>query len=469
MDHQPINAPTAGPQSTHVMTSSQQTRMVECERCRRDFQTVKVLRRHISYEHNRHLSIYKCEWCEKPYQSISAMRRHAQRKHPDITVREQAGYFTDQPANDAVAIPRMARQAPPSHARQPPVNREHKMPRPSTQQQQIVPGVNPMIPGPSTVRFRTVTSNFQPTHKKKASKTLPFSRPAPTPLLTNTPTTPGTPVQDEPSAHVTPRLAQVNTKLHKHAQVTSMDSFINHPDLTTHPDMANFVNLVSDSDSDSEYLPPVTKYPRRTLSADTTLSTEPTNSPCPLAAALGYPSGSSPTGRPDNTQPMPSTSSTAQHVPSRWDTPLVNPSPGFSTVTSYRINTPTKPTSTNPQINLPPVVSDNPGIPPDPPANALHLLADYQSSSSAEPSPAKPPELNQDPTPMDSTSVPLRPRRINPATVTPTRQEPIQISLDEAVDLLNELRTICEILLPGHGQFLCHFIYLYFLQHIQLP
>ena len=248
-----------------------------------------------------------------------------------------------------------------------------------------------------------------------------------------------------------------------------MDSLMNNPDLTTHPDMANFVNLVSDSDSDSEYLPPVTKYPRRTLSADTTLSTEPTNSPCPLAAALGYPSGSSPTDHPDNTQPMPSTSSTAQRVPSRWDTPLVNPSPGPSTVTSYRINTPTKPTSTRPHINLPPVVSDNPGIPPDPPANALHLLADYQSSSSAEPSPAKPPELNQDPTPMDSTSVPLRPRLINPATITPTRQEPIQISLDEAVDLLNELRTICEILLPGHGQFLCHFIYLYFLQHIQLP
>ena len=134
-------------------------------------------------------------------------------------------------------------------------------------------------------------------------------------------------------------------------------------------------------------------------------STEPTNSPCPLAAALGYPTGSSPTDHLDNTQPMPSTSSTTQHVPSRWDTPLVNPSPGPSTVTSYRINTPTKPTSTRPHINLPPVVSDNPGIP----------------------------------------------------------------RLDEAVDLLNELRTICEILLPGHGQFLCHFIYLYFLQHIQLP
>ena len=71
MDHQPINAPTAGPQSTHVMTSSQQTRMVECERCRRNFQTVKALRRHISYEHNRHLSIYKCEWCEKRYQDAT--------------------------------------------------------------------------------------------------------------------------------------------------------------------------------------------------------------------------------------------------------------------------------------------------------------------------------------------------------------------------------------------------------------
>ena len=449
MDHQPINAPTTGPQPTHVMTSSQQTIMVECERFRRNFQTVKALRRHIFYEHNRHLSIYKCEWCEKPYQSISAMRRHAQRKHPDITVREQAGYFTEQLANDAVAIPRMARQVLPSHARQPPVNRVPKMPRPSTQQQQIVPGVNPMIPE----RFRTVTSNFAPTHEKKASKTLPFSRPALAPWLTNTPTTPGTPVQDEPSAHVTPRLAQVNTKLQKHAQVTRIDSFMNNPDLTTHPDMANFVNLVSDSDSDREYLPPVTKHPRRTLSADTTLSTEPT----------------SPTDHPDNTQPMPSTSSTTQHVPSRWDTPLVNPSPGPSTVTSYRINTPTKPTSTCPHINLPLVVSDNPGIPPDPPANALHLLADYQSSSSAEPSPAKPPELNQDPAPTGPTSVPLRPRLINPATVMLTRHESIHISLDQAVDLLNELRTICEILLPGHGQFLCHFIYLYFLQHIQLP
>ena len=42
--------------------------------------------------------------------------------------------------------------------------------------------------------------------------------------------------------------------------------------------------------------------------------------------------------------------------------------------------------------------------------------------------------------------------------VTPTRQEPLQVGFDNAVDLLD----ICESLLPGHGQFSCHFKYLYF-------
>ena len=342
--------------------------------------------------------------------------------------------------------------------RQPPVTYAQWVPTRPPNRLQIVPGVNPMIPGLSTVYFRTVTSTFQLTHHKGASKTLPFSRPASAPLLTNTPTTPGTPVHDEPSTRVTPRLAQVNSQLEKHAQVTKMDSFLTNKDLSTHPDMATYVNLVSDSESDNESYQPVNKYPHRTLSADN----------IPLAAALGFPSNSPPTSQPDYRPPV-STQTTCCNVPSRWDTPLVSPSPSYSVPNSYRINTPKKISADRPQVNLPPVVSNVPGPPPDPPTNTLHLLTDYQSSTSVKPSPAKSPEINTQQNHCDTTPGPSRPLLINPATVTPTRQEPIQISLDEAVDLLNKLCTICEILLPGHGQFLCHFIYLYFLQHNRLP
>ena len=113
--------------------------------------------------------------------------------------------------------------------------------------------------------------------------------------------------------------------------------------------------------------------------------------------------------------------------------------------------------------SAPPVINMDNGLPPLPPWTALNLLTDYQSRSSAEPNPEKSPNDTVPPTHHTSSPSPSRrPLLINPAHVTPTRQEPIQVSLNEAVDLLNELRMICDTLLPGHGQFLCHFIYTFY-------
>ena len=104
----------------------------------------------------------------------------------------------------------------------------------------------------------------------------------------NTPTTPGTPVQDEPSTRTTPQLAQVTARLEKHAQVENMDSFIPNKDLTTHPDLADYVNLCSDNDSDHELEEPAGKYPRRSLSAETT----PSSTPSTMPTDCSLPSGS---------------------------------------------------------------------------------------------------------------------------------------------------------------------------------
>ena len=146
----------------------------------------------------------------------------------------------------------------------------------------------------------------------------------------------------------------------------------------------------------------------------------------------------------------------------------MNPSPSYPARSAYRINTPKKTSADRLEVNLPPAVTDNPGQP------LTHLQTIFACSRTTRAvqvlNPAQPSHLRLTlQNHCDTTPGPSRPLLINPATVTPTRQEPIQISLDEAVDLLNELRTICEILLPGHGQFLCHFIYLCFLQHIRLP
>ena len=142
---------------------------------------------------------------------------------------------------------------------------------------------------------------------------------------------------------------------------------------------------------------------------------------------------------------------------------MMNPSPSVGYYWPFKINTSTARTITSPVINV------DPGLPSDPPRNALNLLADYQSSSSLEPTPEKLSDTSNHQFQDINSTGPSRPPWVNPANVTPTCQEPLQIRFNEAVDLLNELRTICEILLPGHGQFLCHFIYLYFLPHIRLP
>ena len=242
------------------------------------------------------------------------------------------------------------------------------------------------------VRFRTITSTFQPS-QKGASKKLPFTQPPTVPILTNTPTTPGTPVLDEPSTRTPPKLNQATARLAKHAQVENMDSFLRNKNLTTHPDLANYVYLCSDSDSDHELNEPARKYPCHSLSAETTQSktpsTLPTDSPCPLAAALMEPTPTTSTRQPV-VYPTPSTSTTRERVPSRWDTPLLNPSPNFVEASSYRINTSRQPTGPSQHSsNTPPVINMENGLPPLPPRTALNLLTDYQSSSSAEPTPEK--------------------------------------------------------------------------------
>ena len=238
-----------------------------------------------------------------------------------------------------------------------------------------------------------------------------------------------------------------------------ISSFVDHilkPHVVALPSLANYVNLCSDSDSDHELYEPARKYPRHSLSAETTPSitpsTLPTDSPCPLPAALMEPTPTTST-RQTVANPTPSTSTMREWVPSRWDTPLLNPSPNYVEASPFRINTSRQPTGPSQRsFSAPPVINMDNGLPPLPPRNALNLLTDYQSSSSAKPTPEKFPSDTLPPTHHTASPSPSsRPLLIDPAHVTPTRQEPIQVSLNEAVDLLNELRTICDTLLPGHG------------------
>ena len=454
------------------MTSSRHSKMARCLVCQRVFQTVKALRRHISMNHQPERYLYPCEWCGIAYQSISAMRRHAAQKHPDIVVREPEGFFTNYPAADARPIPRLN-----------PTAATTSQPR--------------VITNPSKVKFQTVKTSNRPHTSKVTTKQvrpqptvkppvqrppvnqqLPFSAPARASVNTNTPTTPGTPLMDEQHNRTTPLLNTVNTQLQKHKQVHDSDSFLRDPDYTSHPDLADVIDLVSDTEGEDP-LPPVRKYPR--LSTPTTPSTvtsfmtfstpcsvQATDSPCPLAAALG-------------STPSPPTVSKPR-IPSRWDTPdtdpspriYVNPTPNLEPTPPRRSRvtpSPVRPTNSPASKSTPnPPVGTSTGLPltPTDPVSALSLLTDYGSSDSANNSPAKsttPCSAPNLPINVDSTDAPP-PVMMN---VTPTRQQPLQVDLDEAVDLLNQISTICETLLPGHGQFLCHVIYLYFLQHIQLP
>ena len=129
-------------------------------------------------------------------------------------------------------------------------------------------------------------------------------------------------------------------------------------------------------------------------------------------------------------------------------------------------------------ILRPPLVGTTTGLPLPltGPVSALSLLTDYASSNSTDSTPKKTAAaetttpstgtLPENPINVDQTDIDQPPLTLN---VTPTRQQPLQIDLDRAVDLPNQLTDICETLLPGHGQFLVHIIYLYFLQHITLP
>ena len=112
-------------------------------------------------------------------------------------------------------------------------------------------------------------------------------------------------------------------------------------------------------------------------------------------------------------------------------------------------------TSTTP----PPVVGTLSGLPLPSftPVTASGLLTDYGSNSSTETNPQKNTNPGMDVNNPINLDTPIAQPPIS-VNVTPTRQEPLQVGFDNAVDLLD----ICESLLPGHGQFSCHFKYLYF-------
>ena len=166
----------------------------------------KALSKHIFTAHNTHLYLYPCEWCGIKCQSVSALRRHAAAKHPDLTVREPLGFFTNYPAPDAVPIPRI----------RPAGTTVANNTTTTTVVNNTTSTNQPRINDPSRVRFKTVMSTFVP---KRANKQLPFSEPKKSSLHTTSPATPGTPVQDEPHNRIPPTLVIATNRLEKHQQV----------------------------------------------------------------------------------------------------------------------------------------------------------------------------------------------------------------------------------------------------------
>ena len=171
-------------QTKHQALFSDIITMVLCEECGRDFKTEKAMKKHHTSTHNAHLLRFPCEWCEGRYLTESNLRRHALSKHPDITVKT------------------------------PKYSVFNQTPR---EQSQPVTVTKPMIREAASYRFNVIpgTSAYKGAPAKLIKHQSVQDRPLSPPVYP-TPTSPGTPVQDERSyLNTTMNLETVIDKLYR--------------------------------------------------------------------------------------------------------------------------------------------------------------------------------------------------------------------------------------------------------------